>query len=106
MAERLGVPIVHDQHESLSGHGVRDVLQEEQGRVIGPVRVVEDDHDEPVMRQQTQQPIDRIEQPEAVLPRTGAIGLVLFPREQVRREPRQLGGQTMLPCQGWEAGVK
>jgi hypothetical protein len=49
VAERFGVPVVHDEEKSLVDHGVRDMLHEHQGRVIGPVRVVEDDQNGPIL---------------------------------------------------------
>ena len=105
VAEGLGVPVVHDEKKPLGRHGLHEMLQEEQGRVIGPVRVVEDDQEWPILRQPTEQPIDRIEEPEAVLGRAGAVRLVGLPGEQVGREPRQLGGQPLVSCRGSQVAL-
>jgi hypothetical protein len=87
--------VVHDEEELLAGHGVREMLQEQQRGVIGPVRIVEDDEKRAIPGQQPEQLIDRMQQPEPVVRRHGTVRLVRFGREQVGGEPRQLGGHPV-----------
>jgi hypothetical protein len=76
------------------------VLQELERRGIGPLRVVEDDQERAFLREQVQQPVDRIEEPEAVLRRAGRTGCRFVTGEHVGGEPGEFGGQPVISRQG------
>jgi hypothetical protein len=94
---------VVDEHEQpLVVEFVRDVPQEEQRALVGPLGVVEDDDDRP--RERTQQPGHGVEQPEPLLARVperrrhGRGGEQLGRQPGEVRDDPELGGHGVHGC--------
>lgn len=92
----LGVPVVYQDQQPFIRQRAGDMLQDQQRRVISPVKVVEHHHQGPAEGHLPKQASDRIEQPEPVLSRCRPAHRITGGPEQVWCHRRKIGSQPVL----------